>query len=67
VTGPQVNAVAAAAGTAEDPELRARLLAAQGVLKSDLKGTADRLKGYVPKPPPPPAPPKEEPKEEKKD
>lgn len=68
VTGPQAAAVAAAAGTVEEPALRARLLAAQGVLKSDLKGTADRLKGYVPKEAPPKeAPPKEEPKEEKKD
>jgi CheY-like chemotaxis protein len=68
VTGPQADAVTTAAGATEDAELRARLLAAQGVLKSDLKGTADRLKGYVPKEAPPPAmPPAEEKKEEKKE
>jgi CheY-like chemotaxis protein len=74
VTGPQSDAIANSATAAENPELRARLLAAQGVMKSDAKGTGDRLKQYVPKPvemkedvPPPKE--KEEPKvkEEKKD
>jgi len=76
VTGPQADAIANSAASAEDPELRARLLAVQGVLKTDAKGTGDRLKQYVPKPveakedvPPPKEKeePKEKDKEEKKD
>jgi hypothetical protein len=77
VTGPQADAIVTATGTTEDADLKARLLAAQGVLKSDPKATGDRLKGYVPKPSEAPkgdAPPakekegskdKEEPKENK--
>jgi hypothetical protein len=69
VTGPQTDAIAAAAGTAEDAALKAHLLAAQGVLKADAKSTGDRLKAYVPQPaeaqPKEEAPaPKEEPKKE---
>lgn len=75
VTGPQADAIANAGATVEDADLRARLLAAQGVLKTDLKATGDRLKAYVPKAAEPAkdaAPPpkeKEEPKgkEEPKD
>jgi hypothetical protein len=69
VTGPQADAIANAAATVEDADLRARLLAAQGVLKTDLKATGDRLKAYVPKPAEPakdevpPPKEKEEPKE----
>ncbi|MBO0698027.1 MAG: hypothetical protein J2P46_06520 [Zavarzinella sp.] len=68
VTGPQADAIANTAASVEDPELRARLLAAQGVLKTDARSTGDRLKQYVPRPvenkeemPPPKE--KEEPKE----
>ena len=50
VTGPQADAIVNAVGATEDVDLKARLLAAQGVLKSDAKATGDRLKGYVPKP-----------------
>jgi CheY-like chemotaxis protein len=49
VTGPQADAIANAAGTVEDADLRARLLAAEGVLKTDARSTGDRLKAYVPK------------------
>ena len=69
VTAPQADAIANAAATVEDADLRARLLAAQGVLKSDLKATGDRLKSYVPKPAEPakeevsPPKEKEDPKE----
>jgi CheY-like chemotaxis protein len=69
VTVPQAEAIVTSAAAAEDGALKARLLAAQGVLKSDAKTTGSRLKQYVPKPvemkedvPPP----KKEP-EEKKD
>jgi hypothetical protein len=50
VTDPQADAIANAAATVDDADLRARLLAAQGVLKTDLKATGDRLKAYAPKP-----------------
>lgn len=50
VTGPQADAIANAAATVEDPDLRARLLAAQGVLRTNAKITGDRLKAYEPKP-----------------
>jgi len=50
VTGPQADAIAHTAAATEDAELRARLLAAQGVLRSDAKSTGDRLKQYVPRP-----------------
>lgn len=50
VTDPQAEAIANSAAAAEDADLRARLLAAQGVLKTDSKVTGDRLKAYVPKP-----------------
>jgi CheY-like chemotaxis protein len=50
VTGPQTDAIANASGTVEDVELKARLLAALGVLKTDPKATGDRLKAYTPKP-----------------
>jgi hypothetical protein len=69
VTGPQADAIVTATGATEDADLKARLLAAQGVLKSDAKATGDRLKGYVPRPAEapkgevPPAKEKEEPKE----
>jgi hypothetical protein len=49
ITGPQGDAIAAAAASAEDPDLRSRLLAVQGVLTADPKATGARLKGYVPK------------------
>ena len=59
VTGPQAKAIAEAVPAAKDLELKARLLAAQGVLKADAKGTGNRLKDYIPKPvAPKPAPPK---------
>jgi hypothetical protein len=48
----------------EDADLKARLLAAQGVLKADAKGTGDRLRGYIPGGAEPPKE-KEEPKEKK--
>ena len=70
VTGPQADAIANAAATVEDADLQPGLLAAQGVLKTDLKATGDRLKAYTPKavePAKDEAPPpkeKEEPKEE---
>jgi hypothetical protein len=65
VTAPQADAIANSVGMADDAELKARLLAAQGVLKADAKGTGDRIKSYVPKPV---APAKEpDPKEEKKE
>lgn len=75
VTAPQADAIAASVPAAEDAELRAKLLAAQGVLQSDARGTGDRLKGYVPKPvepakeegPPPKEKEKEDPKEKDKD
>ncbi len=69
VTGPQADSIAASALAADDAELKARLLAVQGVLTSTIKGTTDRLKGYQPKPveAKDAAPPKEDPKEEKKD
>ena len=50
VTDPQADAIANSAAATEDADLRARLLAAQGVLKTDAKATGDRLKAYVPKP-----------------
>jgi CheY-like chemotaxis protein len=50
VTGPQADAIANAATTVEDADLRARLLAAQGVLSTSAKATGERLKIYVPKP-----------------
>jgi hypothetical protein len=45
----QSDAIVVAAGMTEDADLKARLLAAQGVLKADAKRTGERLKGYVPK------------------
>jgi CheY-like chemotaxis protein len=68
ITGPQADAITNAAVAAEDPDLRSRLLAAQGVLKTDARTTGDRLKSYVPKPPEPKAEPpkKDEPKDEGK-
>jgi len=54
VTVPQSDAIANSVGTTEDLELKSHLLAALGVLKTDAKGTGDRLKNYVPKPAPPP-------------
>ena len=69
ITGPQADAITAAAASAEDPDLRSRLLAAQGVLKSDAATTGTRLKQYVPRIEPkgdaPPPKEKEEPKEPK--
>ncbi|HEX3152068.1 MAG TPA: hypothetical protein VHR66_28600 [Gemmataceae bacterium] len=69
VTDPQADAIVTAAPATEDVELKARLLAVQGILKSDAKATGDRLKGYTPKPIEAPkddaAPPKE--KEDPKD
>jgi CheY-like chemotaxis protein len=50
VTEPQADAIVNATAATEDVELKARLLAAQGILKSSAKATGDRLKGYVPKP-----------------
>jgi len=50
VTGPQADAIANTAASVEDPELRARLQAAQGVLRTDAKSTGERLKQYVPRP-----------------
>ncbi len=50
VTDPQADAIVNSIPATEDADLRARLLAAQGVLKADRKATGDRLKGYVPKP-----------------
>jgi CheY-like chemotaxis protein len=70
VTGPQTDAIVTATGATEDGELKARLLAAQGVLKADPKATGDRLKGYVPRLPEAPkgeAPPPKEKEEPKKD
>ena len=49
VTVPQAEAIVASAAAADDPDLKSKLLAAQGVLKTDAKGTGDRLKQYVPK------------------
>lgn len=49
VTSAQGDAISQAAASTEDVELKARLLAAQGVLKADAKSTGDGLKGYVPK------------------
>ena len=67
VTDPQADAIAQSANATDDLELRTRLLAAEGVLRANAKGTGDRLKGYVPKPV---EAPKEEvppPKEKEKD
>jgi CheY-like chemotaxis protein len=50
VTVPQAEAIVSSAAAADDPDLKSKLLAAQGVLKTDAKGTGDRLKQYVPKP-----------------
>jgi hypothetical protein len=50
VTGAQADAIANAATAVEDADLRARLLAAQGVLSTSAKATGERLKVYVPKP-----------------
>jgi hypothetical protein len=50
VTGPQADAIAAAAAATDDLDLKARLLAAQGVLTATAKGTGERLKSFVPKP-----------------
>jgi CheY-like chemotaxis protein len=69
VTGPQADAITEAVPVVEDLDLKARLLAALGVLKADGKTTGDRLKGYVPKPAEapkdevPPPKEKEDPKE----
>jgi hypothetical protein len=49
VTGPQAEAIANTAASTQDADLRARLLAAQGVLKADARTTGDRLKQYVPR------------------
>jgi CheY-like chemotaxis protein len=49
VTPQQADAIVQAAAATEDADLRSRLLAAQGILKSDAKGTGERLKGYLPK------------------
>lgn len=63
VTVPQAEAIIASAAAAEDADLKARLLAAQGVLKSDSRTTGTTLKQYVPKP----VEVKEEPKKETED
>jgi CheY-like chemotaxis protein len=68
VTVPQADAIRNAAETVEDVDLKARLLAAQGILQPNAKLTGERLKNYVPKPPEakeevPPAKEKEDPKE----
>lgn len=68
VTEPQSQAIFNAVSATEDAELKGRLLAAVGVITSDSKRTAGRLKEFIPTAPvAPPAPGKEDPKEEKKD
>jgi hypothetical protein len=59
VTDQQVDAIGNAIPVTEDLDLKAKLLAVQGIVKTDAKGTGDRLKNYVPKPAAPP-PMKEE-------
>ncbi len=49
VTAPQASSIAQSASATEDLGLKARLLAAEGVLRADSKGTGARLKVYVPK------------------
>jgi CheY-like chemotaxis protein len=51
VTAPQADAIRQAAESVEDNDLKARLLAAQGILQPSAKLTGERLKNYVPKPP----------------
>jgi hypothetical protein len=49
VTAAQADAIEIAAGMTEDADLKAKLLAAQGILKADAKGTGERLRGFVPR------------------
>ena len=72
VTGPQTDALITAIDAADDVELRSKLLALQGVLRTDSKATGDRLRKYAPKviegkvdAPPPKEEPKDKPEEKK--